>query len=431
MQHLESRPSHGLAVTSASAPPSHAQRALRSAVASSYAFLTRDGLESNPDLAFSATGFEQSVRRGLRCKDIDKGAMSVTLQRAYAAGEFDARDLQAAVFLRGVQKNLSLDVLRAYLEDSTQESPQAKLRPSCAAVAAEVSGQPWPQHVRERITHWARRFLSPEPGLLASPFRDRAPLQAWLAEMVIDCSDTVLGLRCAQDILRDLPDAPEHLVDQAVLRLRVPDALLESYFQSLLAEALACVPVSFRAACASAEFLKHLLAIRLAWELLLLDEFAMEGAELAWRRALQGERRRLDSDPHPAGEEEILLTIQAAYEHGEHRRHAALMLSEKDADTLDYAVGADRDLAILESLLTKALVRRSVAGLGQACPTRAATFVPAPVTAINSVIERDEGLRQLVDNGWVHLFAVYDDGAVIVRYDGNLHWAPARVQDVA
>ncbi len=55
-------------------------------------------------------------------------------------------------------------------------------------------------------------------------------------------------------------------------------------------------------------------------------------------------------------------------------------------------------------------------------PLRLSVLVEAPVAAINAVIESHEGLRQLVDNGWVHLFAIGSEGAIAHRYAGGLRW---------
>ncbi len=55
-------------------------------------------------------------------------------------------------------------------------------------------------------------------------------------------------------------------------------------------------------------------------------------------------------------------------------------------------------------------------------PLRLSVLVEAPVAAINAVIESHEGLRQLVDNGWLHLFAIGSEGAIAHRYAGGLQW---------
>ena len=37
---------------------------------------------------------------------------------------------------------------------------------------------------------------------------------------------------------------------------------------------------------------------------------------------------------------------------------------------------------------------------------------------------RHQGVRDLLDNGWLHLFQISDDGHVAQRYSGNLTWQP-------
>jgi uncharacterized protein YbcC (UPF0753/DUF2309 family) len=55
-------------------------------------------------------------------------------------------------------------------------------------------------------------------------------------------------------------------------------------------------------------------------------------------------------------------------------------------------------------------------------PVRLSVMIEAPVEAMNAVIARHEPVRQLVDNGWLHLFAIDESGAVSQRYAGGLQW---------
>jgi uncharacterized protein YbcC (UPF0753/DUF2309 family) len=57
-------------------------------------------------------------------------------------------------------------------------------------------------------------------------------------------------------------------------------------------------------------------------------------------------------------------------------------------------------------------------------PLRLNVFIEAPAAAIDAVIAAHDGVRQLVDNGWVYLFRIADDGA-ISRYARNLGWCAA------
>jgi uncharacterized protein YbcC (UPF0753/DUF2309 family) len=58
-------------------------------------------------------------------------------------------------------------------------------------------------------------------------------------------------------------------------------------------------------------------------------------------------------------------------------------------------------------------------------PLRLSVVLAAPVAAINAVIARHESVRQLVDHGWIHLFAMPDGSAALQRYCGALQWEPA------
>jgi len=60
-------------------------------------------------------------------------------------------------------------------------------------------------------------------------------------------------------------------------------------------------------------------------------------------------------------------------------------------------------------------------------PLRLNVFIEAPEDAINRVIARHEGVRRLVDNGWVHLFRIEDGG--LRRYAGALAWRAADARD--
>jgi len=55
-------------------------------------------------------------------------------------------------------------------------------------------------------------------------------------------------------------------------------------------------------------------------------------------------------------------------------------------------------------------------------PARLNVVIEAPVPAMNAVLERHEAVRQLLDNGWLNLFAMDDKGGVCHRYAGGLEW---------
>jgi hypothetical protein len=58
-------------------------------------------------------------------------------------------------------------------------------------------------------------------------------------------------------------------------------------------------------------------------------------------------------------------------------------------------------------------------------PLRLNVFIEAPRDAIDTVIAKHAAVRDLVDNGWLHLWRIVEDGRGIERYLGGLRWAEA------
>jgi uncharacterized protein YbcC (UPF0753/DUF2309 family) len=55
-------------------------------------------------------------------------------------------------------------------------------------------------------------------------------------------------------------------------------------------------------------------------------------------------------------------------------------------------------------------------------PLRMSAVIAAPIDAISQVIARHAAVRELVDNGWIHLFAMPDSQAPMQRYRGAMRW---------
>ena len=55
-------------------------------------------------------------------------------------------------------------------------------------------------------------------------------------------------------------------------------------------------------------------------------------------------------------------------------------------------------------------------------PARLNVIIEAPMEAINRIIEKHQTVRDLCDNGWIHLLVMNDNGQVSYRYKGNLDW---------
>jgi hypothetical protein len=49
-------------------------------------------------------------------------------------------------------------------------------------------------------------------------------------------------------------------------------------------------------------------------------------------------------------------------------------------------------------------------------------MIEAPIDAMTDIIAKHEQVRQLLDNGWLYLFALDDTGKVTHTYVGGLNW---------
>ena len=57
-------------------------------------------------------------------------------------------------------------------------------------------------------------------------------------------------------------------------------------------------------------------------------------------------------------------------------------------------------------------------------PLRLNVVIRAPRDAMNNVLATHQHVRDLLDNGWIHLLAMGDDGCITHRYAGALRWSP-------
>lgn len=55
-------------------------------------------------------------------------------------------------------------------------------------------------------------------------------------------------------------------------------------------------------------------------------------------------------------------------------------------------------------------------------PSKLHVVIEAPIEAINSILEKYESVRNLCDNGWVHLLTMDPAGKISQRYLGNSQW---------
>lgn len=195
-------------------------------------------------------------------------------------------------------------------------SPHA-LAPTVADVVSALSGRAWGRLLVERLGAWAAAYFDEGQASWPSPWRGLGPYAAFRAEASLDATPELHGARGFRRVLQASPTDATTAIERALARLKVPEASLEVYLQRLLGSiggwaSFARHRVWTKELDGKTDTtLAEVLAIRLAWEVALLECFAAEGAEEAWSRA------KADLAYTPDGSDADLaldLVLQSAYE---------------------------------------------------------------------------------------------------------------------
>ena len=239
---------------------------------------------------------------------------------ALASGRMGAAHLTSALAearARG-ESNLPADPgsLEKLLRGGEAPPPTA-LVPAVTDVVSVLTGRDWNRILVERIGAWAATWFDEGQASWRSPWRNLRPYEAFRAEASLDRTPEVFGARGFRAIIQRLPSDPTVAALQALTRLGVSEEALDLYLKRLLASiggwaAYARHKVwQSELAGTSDATLEEVLAIRLAWEVALLEVFGPIGAEEAWRAARTAiVEARDEASPALA----LDLVLQAAYE---------------------------------------------------------------------------------------------------------------------
>ena len=239
---------------------------------------------------------------------------------ALASGRIGAAHVTAALAEARARGEVGLPADAASLVKMIRDGEEPSLPslvPTVADAASLVTGRDWNRLLVERFGAWAATWFDEGQASWRSPWRNRSPYEAFRAEASLDRTPEVFGAREFRAIIKRLPADAAGATLHALNRLGLTEAALDLYLQRLLASiggwaAYARHEVWQSELAGTADTtLEEVLAIRLAWEVALLEAFAPLGAEEAWRTARVGiVEARDDSRP----ELTLDLVLQAAYE---------------------------------------------------------------------------------------------------------------------
>lgn len=200
--------------------------------------------------------------------------------------------------------------------------------PTVTETASRVLGTDWQQVAIDRISRWAAGYFDEGQTSWRSPWRGLPAYSAWREEAKIDRTPDVLGLRGFRAAVTDLPDEAEETIRLSVARLGIERPALELWFhRQLMSIGGWAGYVRYRLWQSELRGLQdrtmtELLAIRLAWEVLLHRLLAGNSAfDTAWSEA----RAAINKAARPAASELPDVLLQRACEHSWQRRFLAAL----------------------------------------------------------------------------------------------------------
>ncbi len=243
---------------------------------------------------------------GLRAQDFEKAhetlgrvaGSSLIMPRSYyreqiSTGRIARADLEQALKQHGL--NMSATEVEKALASDTSVLPNPI--PLVSDVLEAVDSTQWTKFVVEQISQFSAAYFDQGQAIWPMPWRKESLYNAWRHFAEIDLSPRMMGLHGIRAAVAALPDLAADTIALAVQKLAIPADMLEDYLLSAL--------MNIGGWASWARYLrweqelvgKHedsivdLLAIRLAWELILLNARQTPETEKAWQHALQAPQR--------------------------------------------------------------------------------------------------------------------------------------------
>jgi uncharacterized protein YbcC (UPF0753/DUF2309 family) len=247
----------------------------------------------NPFFGLSDHGFQEASDTLARVVDTGLYMPRAYFREQLAAGRIRREDIEQAIGRCGSR----LDV--ATVERTLGEpAPRPKMgMASVSEVLDRVDGGMWTSFVTERISLHCAAYFDLGQATFRMPWRDQPLYSAWRKAAAIDRSPAMMGLgRFRADVAR-LPAQPRATIAWALAELGIPEAAVERYLHASL--------LSVGGWAAWARYLRwqaelagrrddcivDLLAIRLAWDVLLFREKSTTALVARWREMLAASMR--------------------------------------------------------------------------------------------------------------------------------------------
>ncbi|MHB8354649.1 MAG: YbcC family protein [Burkholderiales bacterium] len=239
---------------------------------------------------------------GLRDQDFEKAnetlgrvaRSSLVMPRRYYREQISTdriarADLEQALKQHGLNMNAA-EVDKALASDGpTLPNPI----PLVSDILGEMDNAQWTGFVVEQISQFSAAYFDRGQATWKMPWRKESLYDAWRHFAEIDLSPRMMGLRDVRTAVAALPNSPEDTIALAVQRLGIPADMLEAYLLAALmnvggwASWTRYLRWEQELVGGNEDSIVDLLAIRLAWEVILLHARQTPELGKAWRQAVQ------------------------------------------------------------------------------------------------------------------------------------------------
>lgn len=266
---------------------------------------------------------------GLRDQDFEKvnemlgkvAESSLVMPRHYyqeqiSTGRITRADLEQALKQRGLNMS-AVEVEKTLASDPP---PLPNQIPLVSNILGQIDNTQWTNFVLDQISQFSAAYFDRGQSIWKMPWRNESLYNAWRHFAKIDLNPRMMGLHSTRSTVAALPELPTDTIALAIQKLAIPADMLEDYLLTVL--------MNIGGWASWARYLRweqelvgknddsivDLLAIRLAWELMLFNERHASGLEQAWRSAIQNQQQ---SSAHSVQvQTQIDLALQTAFELG-------------------------------------------------------------------------------------------------------------------
>jgi len=294
---------------------------------------------------------------GLRDQDFEQAAETMRriagarmyMPRSYYREHIDSGRITDADLTEAAARcgsDLSPSAIRkAAASDIPHPSPTV---PLLTSVLDELDADDWSSFVVERISHHCAAFFDMGQATWKRPWTGMSLYASWRRFAALDYSTTMMGQDGMRARVKSLPQAPRDCIESAIRRLGIPEDAALDYMHAALMDIggwaawTRLLRWEQELAGGEDETIVELLAIRLAWDVLVYEHKASPELIRRWRevcKRLSRGKPAAKPTPEPQRIEHILLT---AFELSYQRQLMAYLNRARSADSDDLSASVQR-----------------------------------------------------------------------------------------